>query len=389
MEKKYSGKKIIKAGETLLIPNLEGINKDLFSSSMDILSYWRFTHEVPLKAASEKLQLVSRDIDAASIFAKRLKRHPSIVSKLRRFSTMKLKNMQDIGGCRAIVSNEKKLRKIVKELKKHPEFIYEQNKNKNKYKYKYKYKDYLKDPKDDGYKGYHLIGLFNDENGDKKSIEIQVRTRIQHYWATALEIVDLFTGQALKSNLGDQAWKDFFSSASQQFSIIESISAFDGKTFDEQVLSYIKALEVKGYKEAYSHKFCQYHIKKLDIFQKLNAFASSLKIIDSKLEGLDKGQTVGFILLQIDILEKQVVADIFSDSSSKEAEIAYIDAEKDAATKKGRIVALVSSTSVGGIKEAYPNYFADSTQFLELMQVINSINNSIQLKTKEKLSIEM
>ena len=73
-----------------------------------------------------------------------------------------------------------------------------------------KYKDYIEKPKEDGYRGYHLMGSFSASDGDNKTIEIQLRTKLQHYWATALEIVDLFTGQALKSNQGDDKWQQFF-----------------------------------------------------------------------------------------------------------------------------------------------------------------------------------
>ena len=45
-----------------------------------------------------------------AFFAKRLKRSNSIIAKLERFDDMRLKTMQDIGGCRAILVNEKKLR---------------------------------------------------------------------------------------------------------------------------------------------------------------------------------------------------------------------------------------------------------------------------------------
>ena len=38
----YSGKQVIKAGETLLSPNLGDNDPVLFSKSMDVLSFWRF-----------------------------------------------------------------------------------------------------------------------------------------------------------------------------------------------------------------------------------------------------------------------------------------------------------------------------------------------------------
>jgi hypothetical protein len=80
----YSGKEIIKAGEKLLDADL--IQKDLksYSAAMDVLSYWRFSHERPLEIAFNLLQSVAEKKDKSTIFAKRLKRYASIVAKLRR-----------------------------------------------------------------------------------------------------------------------------------------------------------------------------------------------------------------------------------------------------------------------------------------------------------------
>jgi hypothetical protein len=39
---------------------------------------------------------------------------------------------------------------------------------------------------------------------------MQLRSRLQHAWATAVETTGDFIGQALKSNLGSEAWLQFF-----------------------------------------------------------------------------------------------------------------------------------------------------------------------------------
>ncbi len=70
---------------------------------------------------------------------------------------MKLRNMQDIGGCRAIVASIKKLRKVEREHKKRPEFKF-----RNK---QLKIKDLVDSPKEDGYRSVHLIGKFKDAIG--------------------------------------------------------------------------------------------------------------------------------------------------------------------------------------------------------------------------------
>ncbi|WP_218147577.1 RelA/SpoT domain-containing protein [Massilia yuzhufengensis] len=361
MQRIYSGKEVIRAGEKLLDVELVRTQPDEYSASMDVLSYWRFSHEKALDSAFNLLQDIARKKDKATIFAKRLKRYASIVAKLRRFEQMKLKNMQDIGGCRAIVANEKKLRQLVRDLRKRSEFKTAQGKIRSK--------DYIKNPKDDGYRGYHLIGQFSGDNSEKKSIEIQIRTALQHDWATALEIVDLFTGQALKSNRGDAAWKTFFRNISRQFAIMESIHLFDTLTPRQKFETYGEViLNNKSLIEAC--RDAKQSSEKLSVVDTLQAFAHGLKIVDERLSQV---LVTGYALIEVNTKKKQVSVSIFSDDMNAEAEERYIQCEKTAAATDHLVVALVSTTAVGGLKEAYPNYFADSTDFVRHLLLINSL----------------
>ncbi len=357
----YSGKEIIKAGEKLLDADL--IRKDLksYSAAMDVLSYWRFSHERPLEIAFNLLQSVAQKKDKSTIFAKRLKRYASIVAKLRRYDKMKLKTMQDIGGCRAIVSNEKRLRQIVRELRKQPQFKNPQGKIRSK--------DYIRNPKEDGYRGYHLIGNFGDQPENRKSIEIQVRTSLQHDWATALEIVDLFTGQALKSNQGNPDWKEFFYAISEQFAVMESIHLFDTLDKERKYEAY-RSVVLNDEHLIAACRRTQEACSKLSVTTRLQAFAHSLKIIN---ERLNEVSTTGYALVEVDIKKKQVRSSLYSDDLTAEAESRYTEVEKKAAVTPHLVVALVSTTAVGGIKEAYPNYFADSTDFVQHLLFVNSI----------------
>ena len=215
---KYSGKQIIKSGDTLALDNIAINDPKAFAEAMEVLSYWRASHEVALSEAVEMLSQTAKKYDSGAVIAKRLKRAPSIINKLRRFKekNMKLRTMQDIGGCRAILSNEKRVRKLVRDLKS---------------RMKFKIKDYIKTPKDDGYRSIHLVGDFSDGNSGEKPIEIQVRTDAQHSWATAVEIIDLFTGQAIKSNQGSDEWQRFFRAVGNQFELIEDIPIYNQRLF--------------------------------------------------------------------------------------------------------------------------------------------------------------
>jgi hypothetical protein len=310
------------------------------------------------------LQEVTLKKDKNAIFAKRLKRYVSIVYKLRRFPSMKLKNMQDIGGCRGIVADKKKLMKVVRDLKKMPEF-------KNHHG-KIRHKDYIKTPKDDGYRGYHLIGRFPNSNGEERNIEIQLRTRLQHYWATALEIVDLFTGQALKSNQGEDNWKSFFYNVGGQFSAMENIHLFSTLPPQQQFNLYVAALNASSDNIVASESI-QYFCRKLNVIKKLEFFAASLNVIDNRIDGAPDS---GYVLLKIDTVKNTVSSALFGKKDSKFAEAQYMATEKEFAEKSEMVVALVSTTAVGGIKEAYPNYFADSSEFIKYLIYINESNNS-------------
>jgi len=73
--------------------------------------------------------------------------------------------------------------------------------------------DYINNPKPSGYRGFHLVYRYQS---DKKQtynnlkVEMQIRSPLQHQWATAVETVDAFTGQALKSSSGDEEWQTFY-----------------------------------------------------------------------------------------------------------------------------------------------------------------------------------
>lgn len=357
----YSKTQINKAGIKLTDPATEAAD---ISEAMDTLSFWRHCHEVPLEAAFDPLQRIARQIDRDAIFARRLKRTASIVSKLQRSQgRMQLSRMQDIGGCRAIISTEKKLRKIVRELKKVPQLKSADG--------SFRIRDYIAEPKPDGYRSFHIVGKFADDTGSARSIEIQVRTRIQHYWATAVEIVDLFTGQALKSNQGDPEWEDFFAAVSRQFALMEHVPVFSQLTVQRQFDEYSKLL-MRDEALLLDCLEVQRLAKSVDVSGRLEAFANSLKIIDDKLSELAGS---GYVLLQIDTSKKFVSSAMYESQHSAKAEKAYIALEKATIDDPTMVVALVSSAAVGGIKEAYPNYFADSTEFLQLLNIINNIRH--------------
>ena len=173
-----------------------------YFTALDIINNWRSSHNFPLNTFHIGLKRRARIIDPVAVTAQRIKRLASIEAKLARFPTMTLSQMQDIGGCRAIVSTAHGVAKLCES--------YAESELKH---IKHQTDNYIDAPKDSGYRGVHLIYRYHsDRRQDYNSlkIEMQLRSQLQHAWATAVETVGAFVRQALKSSVGEQEWLRFF-----------------------------------------------------------------------------------------------------------------------------------------------------------------------------------
>ena len=98
---KESKNQINKAG-AILANDIK--QSDQFVAALELANRWRACHAYPINTFQATLR---RNINEYKdpIVAQRLKRMPTIIDKLRRYPTMKLTTMQDIGGLRAVLSN--------------------------------------------------------------------------------------------------------------------------------------------------------------------------------------------------------------------------------------------------------------------------------------------
>lgn len=104
----YSPEEVDEAGRTLVLAGYADPDKPSEISeterlhAVNVVSQWRVSHARPLDTFRNNLR---RRVGSSGIVAQRLKRLPSIVSKLERLPGIRLSRMQDIGGCRAIVTS--------------------------------------------------------------------------------------------------------------------------------------------------------------------------------------------------------------------------------------------------------------------------------------------
>jgi ppGpp synthetase/RelA/SpoT-type nucleotidyltranferase len=374
----YSGKEVTKAGKALV--DLKTYRDgELFNWSFDVLSYWRIEHNDALLSAYDLLRGEAATIDRQAIFAKRLKRHPSIVTKLENQPGMTLRNMQDIGGCRAILTTEKKLTKLVRVLRRHKSF-------RSVGDAEVKVSNYLYEPKITGYRGYHIIGCFAGASGKPRKIEVQLRTRVQHSWATAVEIVDLFTHQGLKAGRGEPEWREFFFAAGEQFSFLEKTPRFGLIDPEEMMKALIgrfdRAMRIDDRPVLDSNDILVDLVERLSVKKKLAVYAHSLQHIS---EQLDSREVNGYVLLKIDTRNGLLESTIFKREQVVDAERQYAADEKRYSEDKDISIALVSTTAVGGLREAYPNYFADSTEFIRYLTYLEALNRRLNPSFFERI----
>ena len=350
--KGHSKFKVDWAGDILIneISSHEEIEK-----ALEILDNWRAIHRYPMHIFKKRLKSVSERIDKGALAVQRLKRLPSILKKLKRkyygnVSTMKLSQMQDIAGCRVVMSNVELARKLHKEG-----YIRGDLKHK-----KVNEKDYITTPKNDGYRSIHLIYRYKSDKEGKKDyngllVEIQIRSKLQHLWATAIETADFFTGQAIKSNEGQKEWMEFFKLVSSAFAIMESTPLVPNTPSEEKELyAQIKKKE-----------------EELNVIKIMNGWTQAVQVFEKASK---KKPNLKFFLLELDILGEKLNITGYREGQEEKAILDYAKAEKRNQGKKEYDVVLVGVDASNDLRKDYPNYFADTKEFLEnLKKILNKI----------------
>ncbi len=327
----YSRSQVNKAGDILV----NNINSSDLVWAFTVLTNWRSCHGYPINTFQATLRAKLKSIDKFALVAQRLKRIPSIYNKLHRFPSMKLSRMQDIGGLRAVLSDILKVRVLESEYKKS---IFKHQLVDDK--------DYIVNPKSSGYRGIHLVYRYKNKNApgyDGLLLEIQLRTRIQHAWATAVETMGIFLDHALKSSEGPKLWLEYFSLTGSAFARLENCPP------------------VGIYEHYADHDLYDMVVDKtieLDVIDRLSAFSVAVhKITSGK-------NTASYHLVILDPKRKTVKIQSFGRNKIDEANEEYTNMEKKITSGEPLQVVLVSAGPIEALKRAYPNYFLDTHEFI-------------------------
>jgi ppGpp synthetase/RelA/SpoT-type nucleotidyltranferase len=345
---KFSRQEVNAAGKCLIADENGNLSMQ-HEHMLEVINNWRSAHGFPLQVLKMTLRNRAKKIDEQAIIAQRLKRLSSIDAKLRVHSDwMKLTQMQDVGGCRAVVANMNRLNLLI------ADYQSSNAKNPTARHTLHKENDYIAQPKPDGYRSYHLVyrycsvakkhRVFND-----LKIEIQLRTRLQHAWATAVETVGTFSGQPLKSGGGEADWRRFFALMGSAIAMREKSPVVPGTPCKRKDLIG----ELRSLKNS------------LNVITVLEGWRTSLHIAQSS-----RVKDAAFFLLEVDPELWRVNYTGFTKDELDEASQKYLVREKEIAAKAvpGAQVVLAAADSLKGLRRAFPNYYLDTRVFIEAMR---------------------
>jgi len=329
----YSKSQVNRAGEILIAP--EAAHDDS-GWALQVINNWRSSHSFPLNTFQNHLRGKAARVDTKSLISQRIKRLAAIKLKLGLQPNMALSQMQDIGGCRAVVRTVRGVYRVVD--------LFTKSRAKHTLRRK---TDYIQSPRDSGYRSVHLMykyqGRIEAYNG--LQIEVQIRSQLQHAWATAVETVGTFLRQALKSSQGDEAWQRFFTLMGSAMAIMERTPLAPGTPTTEKEL-------VQELRDT---------VNTLKVESKLAGYGQALRMMTSRraLKGAK------YFLLKLDAAKRQLEVTGFGSGQLEQATAEYLKTEKIIADLPGAEAVLVSVGSVSALRRAYPSYFLDTKRFLQ------------------------
>ena len=272
---------------------------------------------------------------------------------------MKLARMQDIAGVRGIVSRMNHLRDAQAQYQEEGRLEHQL----------VGLDDYILSPKPDGYRSLHLVFKYRNLSNpafDGMQVELQLRTKLQHAWATAVETMGTFVGQALKSRQGESHWLRFFELTSSAFAHVEEcprVPAWAGLNFEETCLA-VRQAELQ-----------------LGVLDKLEGFSVAVSGISDHSTFPRK---YFYHVVVLDSLDRKVTMIPFSEREFEQAVAEYDQIERRVIAGERIDVFLVSAGPVKSLKKAYPNFFLDTGLFVREVRKLIAVGEAVRRKGNKK-----
>lgn len=309
---------------------------------------WRAAHRAVLNTFQAILRTRTRG--KSIIVAQRHKRKSTIFGKLLRFPEMQLARMDDVAGCRLIFSNITEVYAF-RGIFHRARFNHKRRNTVDKY-------DYIKRPKSTGYRGIHDVYVYDVNSATGKHlkglmVEIQYRTKIQHAWATAVEVIGFITESQPKFQEGDMRYQDAMALASE-----------------------ILARAFESSAGPFPHK------DNIELVRDFLRLDHELKLLKT-LQGLNSVDSIGSTNRNsILIFSPSGELEIKTYRDAPEALRALFQLEKE---QVGKDIVLVRADTSEEVRFAFKNYFSDAQDFVSSVEDGCQILSGVRLMKRNAL----
>ncbi len=306
---------------------------DAYNAAISELNQWRESHGSVMDYYFDLCNEISNHLKDKTV-AQRLKRLPTILDKIQRYPDMRLSRMQDIAGVRVITKNMVMVRSIQEALHAHELRTC---------------RDYIIKPKSTGYRSCHLV--FERDN---LLVEIQLRTRLQHLWATSVETMDMYLGTSLKTSVAsDTYWQEFFALVSSAFAY-----------FEEQPM----LPQYQGYSISDICKLLQELVEKYGLFSQIQTCAFTKVTV----EQAKKTPGAYYATMSLNLPDRIAIVECFKEDEYTTAVKTYEALERDFSDNNNVLVAV---NDIKKLQAAYPNYFMNLREFVDKIKLMLAIYN--------------
>jgi len=338
----YPKKDVRRAGEMLgaVVPWSEE-KRDEIIRNFAVAYSWRDAHIYPMRSVRQAVQGRVRNLKQGGFVVARPKRMRSIRKKLER-QGWTLDQIQDLAGVRAVMPDIASVRTLIEDCK-----------QRLPHELRKEY-PYIDTPKPDGYRSHHMVFHFRGEDEqaahyDGLRVELQVRTRLQHSWATAVEAVGTYRDEDMKAGQGNADWLRLFNLMSAEFAITERCAAPEESQLDRDR----RVEELR------------------DLSQKLRAVGvlEDLKNATRFAEDFIHDKDAPFYLITYNHATHRVKVHPYSDVQISARSLGDAERRIENAGGSDKVV-LVESDKIASLVEAYPNYFGDVSLFAGNLKMI-------------------
>jgi hypothetical protein len=201
------------------------------------------------------------------------------------------------------------------------------------------------------YRGDGQDGVFDD-----RRVEVQIRTWLQHTWATAVEAVGAYRSENMKAGEGNPDWLRLFALMSAEFAATEQCPEPPGVPARPERVREIIELD-----------------KNLDATNMLENITHAVKYTES----IDPRADPEYYQIVYD--RKKRIVNVLPYYSVVAGAQAYDEAEISAEKSQSGVTSvLVEADSIENLKAAFPNYFGDIQGFRMQLKSVTQGDQAVE-----------